>query len=1450
MFGSSRTKTRIRKTVQRRTRSSSFGEPLERRDLLSTVAWSAGPSLPEPRTDAAAVVTSGGVVRLLGGNAVAATDSPILVPNATSWTLGVNTDTPRNDLGATSTASGVYLFGGTGNNEGSDEVLHYDYISGDSQDLAKMNTIRFDHGFASDEAGRVYALGGIGVLADNEIWADAERYTPATDTWTPITSLPQALHGHSAVGDKNGHVFVFGGSTTLDDSGIQRTSYSYDIATDTWSTIAPLPTGTRDSAVAVDDDGLIYVIGGLTTSGATDSVQVYDATINAWTAETPLPNATYSHTAAFDGAHIVVAGGFDATGTAVDAVYLTQDLTVSDVAPVITTSPPANGSLDQFYTYDVNANGNPDPTYSLITAPAGMSIDSATGLVSWQPVDGQVGIHNVIVEAANRAGSVQQAFDITVVADTIAPTAPTNFTFDSATQTSLTFSWDPSIDAVGVDHYEVATSAIVGPRFGKHTVYTVVQTLPGTATTATIDGLSPLFTEDYQVRAVDAAGNMSGWSSRIIGTTLAQPTIAYSFGGQTTGTLQSPALTTMQIQLLSTGNPTPTYSIVSGPAAMTVNATTGQVQWTPDVVDVGLHEAIFRASNSEGFADVTVSIDIVSDAPQLSVQYGPSGGVIPAGTLFTAQVIDSSNTPSTFSLISSPTGLTLDGATGDIAWTPTGDQGGTSLVTVRGESAGGTTDVTFAVNVQFTGPVTSVTVTDLDLLEPTANWIAPTGEGSDLVASYHIHGFADWGVGRTYSTHTVDYDVPASETSVLLTGLLQYKSYRLTITPFDAAGNAAVANNETTFLYNPALPIPRWTVNGSTGGLSLPGRVIAEQPAEVVLTDDQAAPSSFELISGPAGLMFDQTTNIANWTPTADQVTAGFATSDVTFRATNYVGSVDLTVPIRVYFSGVVRNAMATRNGYDAWVSWNPPTDNATPIAAYSITRYWTFQGSHKASATYTVDGNTTDIAFTLGPTGDVSHTGVTIVPVDEFGNEGIATNKIAFGAYQNDFAPIAVDDQYDAVEDTQLLVAYANGLLANDIDTDNTPGISPLQAQLVSGTSHGTVGITTSGLVSYIPAANFQGTDSFVYRLYDGAFYSNEATVTINVASVNDTPNALDDYYFGERDTTLTIDAAAGVLANDSDADNDPLTVALTGNPTNGTATLNADGSFDYSPNAGFVGIDSFTYTASDATAISRVATVSIEVQLPPTKFFVVDTDVESTFEYAADGTLVDSYSLHANNRGSQGAAASSDGSTVYVVNGNKMVYVYDDAGGYLGRWTALDPSRVDGIATDDNDIWILDRKLDTVFHYAGAASLRSGDATATDSFLLHTYNKNGRGITTDGTSIWVVNNTANKDFVYKYDLSGNYLGRWLIDPVNSSPTGITIDPTGSSDAVWIVDNASASVYQYNGGATRTIGSATADAFFALDAANTNPQGIADPEMIGSMGIQSAAPNAGRTDV
>jgi len=190
--------------------------------------------------------------------------------------------------------------------------------------------------------------------------------------------------------------------------------------------------------------------------------------------------------------------------------------------------------------------------------------------------------------------------------------------------------------------------------------------------------------------------------------------------------------------------------------------------------------------------------------------------------------------------------------------------------------------------------------------------------------------------------------------------------------------------------------------------------------------------------------------------------------------------------------------------------------------------------------------------------------------------------------------APVVADDSYSTSEDVPLTVA-APGVLGDDTDADG----DSLTAVLVSGPSNGTLTLNGDGSFSYIPNADFNGTDSFTYKANDGTADSNTATVTITVNPVNDAPVAVGDSYSVDEDNTLTV-AAPGVLGNDTDADGDSLTAVLVSGPSNGTLTLNADGSFSYILNADFNGTDSFTYKANDGTADSNVVTVTITVQTP----------------------------------------------------------------------------------------------------------------------------------------------------------------------------------------------------------------------------------------------------------
>ena len=180
---------------------------------------------------------------------------------------------------------------------------------------------------------------------------------------------------------------------------------------------------------------------------------------------------------------------------------------------------------------------------------------------------------------------------------------------------------------------------------------------------------------------------------------------------------------------------------------------------------------------------------------------------------------------------------------------------------------------------------------------------------------------------------------------------------------------------------------------------------------------------------------------------------------------------------------------------------------------------------------------------------------------------------------------PVAVANTYTKAEDT----SWTGRVLNNDADVDG----DSLTSILVTDVSHGTLSLGANGTFSYTANLNFNGTDSFTYVANDGALSSNTATVTIRVTPVNDAPVALPNMYTKAEDTTWT----GRTLNNDTDVDGDSLTAVLVTSVSHGTLSLGASGTFTYTPNLDFTGIDSFTYTANDGTLSSNTATVTIKI-------------------------------------------------------------------------------------------------------------------------------------------------------------------------------------------------------------------------------------------------------------
>jgi hypothetical protein len=199
--------------------------------------------------------------------------------------------------------------------------------------------------------------------------------------------------------------------------------------------------------------------------------------------------------------------------------------------------------------------------------------------------------------------------------------------------------------------------------------------------------------------------------------------------------------------------------------------------------------------------------------------------------------------------------------------------------------------------------------------------------------------------------------------------------------------------------------------------------------------------------------------------------------------------------------------------------------------------------------------------------------------------NDGVADGNVAIvnvTVTAGNAAPVADNQWVTTSEDMALDIRLAG----------SDPDQNPLAYKIVSGPGHGSFDGSR-----YIPAANFNGNDSFTYQVSDGLLSSNIATVTIAVNPVNDAPVSVTDIYQTKRNRTLDV-PVPGVLANDQDLEGTRLTVTLVNGVSHGTLTLNRDGSFIYTPNPDFRGEDIFTYQISDPEGATSLTIVTIDVR------------------------------------------------------------------------------------------------------------------------------------------------------------------------------------------------------------------------------------------------------------
>jgi autotransporter-associated beta strand protein len=452
------------------------------------------------------------------------------------------------------------------------------------------------------------------------------------------------------------------------------------------------------------------------------------------------------------------------------------------------------------------------------------------------------------------------------------------------------------------------------------------------------------------------------------------------------------------------------------------------------------------------------------------------------------------------------------------------------------------------------------------------------------------------------------------------------------------------------------------------------------------------------------------------------------------------------------------------------------------------------------------------DVTVSTDALGDASFTFVatpalaTGTPITATATNLATGDTSEFSAAFTNTPPLANDDAFAVAEDGSL----AGNVLANDTDADN----NSLTAVLVSGPSNAaSFTLNPDGSFSYVPAADYNGPDSFTYKASDGTADSNVATVNISVTEVNDAPTAGNDTLsdIAEDSGTRTIPFAT-LLANDSagpaNESGQSLTIVSVGGAVGGAVAISGTDVL-FTPAPDYNGPASFTYTVQDngttnGTADPKTASATASFMITavndvPTAGHdtaSVDEDDEVTVSVLANDSAGPSnedqtLTIIAHTDGANGTVIdNNDGTLTYVPDpdyfgGDSFTYTVQDSDGATA--TATVNITVDSVndgpvqtngrgdaaeATTDEDTAVVVNLLE---------NLSAGPANEPQTLTLVSFTQPAHGVVTDngdGTVTYTPDPNYNGDDGFSYTVqdsegaTATFTAGINVNPVNDNPT------------------------------------------------------------------------------
>ena len=1029
----------------------------------------------------------------------------------------------------------------------------------------------------------------------------------------------------SQVGGGNYSIVV----TARDAGGLTATQ------TFAWTVTNPAPTA-RDDTAATSEDTTVSNINVLGNDSDPDSDPLTVTTASAVNGTVTInANGTLNYTpnANFNGTDTITYTISDGQGGTSTAKVIVTVAAVND-APVPVGTLPSQANLDAAAVSVATAGGftdidNATLTYAATGLPAGLTINATTGVISGT-IDrsaSQVGggVYNIVVTASDAGGlSATQKFAWTVTNP--APTAR-----DDAASTSedtavivsvLANDSDPDGDPLTVTTASAPNGTVVINANGTIT-YTPKANFNGTDTiTYTIS---------------DGQGGTS--TAKVVVTVGAvnDPPVPV-------GTLppQSNVDAATGISVATAGgftdidNPTLTYSAAGLPAGLTVNATTGVISGTIDrsasQTGGGVYTVIVTATDAGGLsATQKFSWTVTNPGP---VAVNDTATTAEDTAIASINVLgndsDPDGDPLTVVSASAANGVVSINANGTLNYTPNANFNGTDIISYRiSDGQGG-----------FANAIVTVTVTAVNDA-PVAKAISPQTNLDAATVSVPVAGnFSDIdGDTLTFSATGLPAGLTINATTGVISGTIDRSAsqiaggiYTVSVTASDGKGGTVTSNFA-------------WTVTnpGPTAANDL-ASTNEDTPVTVAVlandSDPDGDPLTVTSATAPNGAVVINANGTITYTPSANFN----GTDTITYKISDGQGGTStaaVTVTVNAVNDLPVAKPLAGQTNLDSQIISLPVA------AAFSDPDgdVLTF-GATGLPAGLAINAVTGVISGTINHSASQVNGGVYAVTVTASDGKG-GTVSSTFTWNVSNPAPVAQNDTASGNEDTPLRI----DVLVNDKD----PDADPLTVTSASA-GHGTVTINNDGSLTYVPDADYNGSDTIIYSITDSEGGVSTATVSVSVRPINDAPTTTG---LGDQSDPDVSKISVPTASAFNDIDGDVLGFAakglppgLTIDPATGliSGTLEA-GSSTGGPNGD--GSYSVTVFATDPSGVTVSATFVWRVQnIPPIAnddFTITNEDTAVTYAVLQNDTDLDNDPLRVT-----GAIATHG---TVVVNGDNTV-------------------------------------------------------------------------------------------------------------------------------------------------------------------------------------------------